>query len=257
MKKHDSSKHQKTKKKFPKFKIKKSDFWKYATFICVILLIYVLAADTGSVSAKNAGNIALTYINTNLLPAGNTAELNSVTETNGVYAIDISINGQAYTSYVTKDGKMLFTQEGIDMTKEVEAPQETAPTQAQGPEDWTVFENELPADIKSKILSFESEEPETYEGRILEFKNFEEIPKTLIVFYSASCGWCTRYYPVLLEAKEKYPQITIYTLDLNSFRDIANKYGITGTPGNVINGKYKVSGYMPIDDLSAILDKLN
>ncbi len=246
----------KHKKKSTKFKIKKSDVWKYATFICIVLLVILIVNKTGTVSADKAGNIALTYINTNLLQAGNSAELNSITETNTVYAMDITINGQDYTSYVSKDGKMLFTT-GIDMTKKVEAPQETEPTQAQGPEDWTVFENELPADIKSKILSFESEEPETYEGRILEFKNFEEIPKTLIVFYSASCGWCTRYYPVLLEAKEKYPQITIYTLDLNSFRDIANKYGITGTPGNVINGKYKVSGYMPIDDLSAILDKLN
>ena len=247
----------KHKKKSTKFKIKKSDMWRYATFICIVLLVILIVNKTETVSAEKAGNIALNYINTNLLQPGNSAELNSVTETNGVYAIDISINGQAYTSYVTKDGKMLFTQEGIDMTKEVEAPQETAPTQTQGPEDWTVFENELSADIKSKILSFESEEPETYEGGILEFKNFEEIPKTLIVFYSASCGWCTRYYPVLLEAKEKYPQITIYTLDLNSFRDIANKYGITGTPGNVINGKYKVSGYMPIEDLSDVLNKLS
>ncbi|TKJ17732.1 hypothetical protein CEE44_04330 [Candidatus Woesearchaeota archaeon B3_Woes] len=257
MKKHSSTKHKTTKKKSTKFKIKKSDFWKYTTFICVILLIYVLAAGTGSVSEKNAGNIAINYINTNLLPEGNTAELNSITETNGVYAVDLSINGQSYTSYVTKDGKMLFTQEGIDMTKEVEASVETTPTQPQGPEDWTVFENELSADIKSKILSFETGSPETYEGRILEFKSFEEIPKTLIVFYSPGCGWCKKYYPVLLEAKEKYPQLKIYALELNDYRNVANKYGITGTPGNVINGKYKVSGYMPIGDLSDILNKLS
>ncbi|MFH1592681.1 MAG: thioredoxin family protein [Candidatus Woesearchaeota archaeon] len=124
-------------------------------------------------------------------------------------------------------------------------------------EDWTVFENELPAEIKSQILAFDKENPEPYEGRITEFKNYDSIPKTLTVFYSAGCGWCKRYYPVLLEAMDKYPEIEIYTLDLGSNSDVGSIYAVRGTPANIINGKYLVSGYMPIEDLSEVLDKLN
>lgn len=127
----------------------------------------------------------------------------------------------------------------------------------QAAEDWTVFENKIPSDIESKILAFDDEEPELIGERLLEFKNFESIPKTLIVFYHPGCGWCQRFHPVLLEAKEKYPEITIYTVLITDYAGIAGKYGIAGTPSNVINGKYAVYGYMTIEALTEILDEVN
>ena len=125
--------------------------------------------------------------------------------------------------------------------------------------DWNIFENEISFDIKSKILSFSTETSQEYDVsmRINEFVNYELIPKTLIVFYSLGCGWCSEYHPVLVEVMEKYPEINIYALELSDNRDIAEKYGVTGTPANIINGKYFVSGYKPLEDLSKILDELN
>jgi len=232
---------------------KKINTWQIATIVFAVLFllaIFNVFSFSGS-TAKITGN-AIGYINENLLE-GTEAELINSEKEHGIIKANLLIEGQPAEIYISPDGKLLFP---------VAIPLEEIPQQfdSQPPvteEDWTVFENELPLDIKSKILSFEGEEPEVYEGRILEFNNFELIPNTLIAFYSHGCGWCTRYYPVLLEAKEKYPEVAIYTLQLGNYRDVADKYGITGTPGNVINGKYKVSGYMPIEDLSEILDKLN
>jgi len=36
-------------------------------------------------------------------------EIDNVRDTNGVYEFDLKVNGQAYVSYITKDGKILFT----------------------------------------------------------------------------------------------------------------------------------------------------
>jgi protein-disulfide isomerase len=111
--------------------------------------------------------------------------------------------------------------------------------------------------IKSKISDFTTENPVNSAEGISEFKSYDLIPNTLIVFYEPECGWCKRYYPVLIEAEKKYPEIDIYVPRLTENRDIASKYGITGTPSNVINGKYAVGGYMPLEGLSEVLDSLN
>jgi hypothetical protein len=111
-----------------KLKIKKSEIWKYVSGFLLLLLIVSVAYSTlgdknveGAVSADEAASIAVDYINANLLQPGTSAELKEVTEKNGVYAVDLSIGGQDYTSYVTKDTGILFTS-GIDMNEEVEAP---------------------------------------------------------------------------------------------------------------------------------------
>ncbi|MBA7549795.1 hypothetical protein ES705_42290 [subsurface metagenome] len=113
--------------------------------------------------------------------------------------------------------------------------------------------------MESKILSFNYEEPEVYdeELRINEFKNYELIPKMLIVFYSPGCGACQGYFPVLVEAMEKYPEITIYALNSGQNANLAEKYGVAGVPTTIINVKYKIVGSKPLESLSEILDKLN
>ena len=64
----------------------------------------------------------------------------------------------------------------------------------------------------------------------------------------------TKYYPVLVEVQEEQPELTIYALDLNDNRDIAEVYQVTGTPASIINGKYKISGYL---DKEVLDEKLN
>jgi hypothetical protein len=108
-----------------KLKIKKSEIWKYVSGFLLLLLLISVAYSAfnreDSVSPEEAAKIAVDYINTNLLQPGTTAKLKEVTETNGVYAIELSISGQDYTSYVTKDTGILFTS-GIDLNEEVISP---------------------------------------------------------------------------------------------------------------------------------------
>ena len=218
---------------------------------CTLLIITIIKPFSGGISEGEAQEKAIAHIN-EVLQGRAIANVDSITEENNLYKLDLNIGGEVIESYMTKDGSLLFPS-AMDLTQPI---QTITGSTAQEQEDWSVFEEELPENIISQISSFENEQPEIYEGKILEFKNYELIPNSLIVLYSAGCGWCGEYYPVLLEAKEKYPEITIYTLDLSISQDIANKYGITGTPANIINGKYLVSGYMPIEDLTETLNKL-
>jgi len=58
-------------------------------------------------------------------------EITSVKETNGVYEFQLKLENQAYTSYITKDGKLLFTS-GVKLedTKKADPAASAANTQA-------------------------------------------------------------------------------------------------------------------------------
>ncbi len=64
-------------------------------------------------SPQQVAEKAINYINENF-DVGGAASLISVGEENGVYKIHLKIGENEYDSYVTKDGKLLFT-EGIDL----------------------------------------------------------------------------------------------------------------------------------------------
>jgi len=63
--------------------------------------------NTG-MSAETIAKNSVNHLNTNVLQAGNTAELVSYSEESGVIKMKITIAGKAYDSYATKDGKLLF-----------------------------------------------------------------------------------------------------------------------------------------------------
>ena len=110
-----------------KFKLKRAEVWKYlAIFFAVLLAVSVVTngfkGNIAGIGKDDAAEKAVEYINANLLRPGNTAELGSVEEFDNVYSLEITVGGQKYTSYVSKDGKMLFTS-GVDMNAEVEEPE--------------------------------------------------------------------------------------------------------------------------------------
>ena len=92
---------------------KKLNKWKISTFVLIIILIAVVAFSgfnplsltTGNAVAQNAVN----FINTNMLQ-GQTATIEDVSSTSGVYKTSINIQGQPAEVYVTKDGKLMFLQ---------------------------------------------------------------------------------------------------------------------------------------------------
>lgn len=72
---------------------------------------------------------AIDFINANLLKGGSKAELvGDVTEESGLYKFKLKIEGREYTSFVTKDGKILFPEEGINLDKKIgEVPKRKVP----------------------------------------------------------------------------------------------------------------------------------
>ena len=90
--------------------------------------VVTLSNPSGNaLSADEAADNAIDFINSYMLQPGTTAELVDVTEEDYLYMITISISGQEYDTYVTKDGVMLFTS-GIDITDLPETTDTTVPT---------------------------------------------------------------------------------------------------------------------------------
>ena len=80
-------------------------------------------------SPQEAAQKGVNYINENLLQEGVTASLVDVVEENGLYKIRLKVGEKEYISYVTKNGKILFPEEGIDLEKKIAKEETPASTQ--------------------------------------------------------------------------------------------------------------------------------
>lgn len=67
---------------------------------------------------QSMGEIAIKYINENLLPPEIIASLVDISDSDSVYKIRLSIEGNEFDSYVSKDGKFLFP-DGYDMSQPI------------------------------------------------------------------------------------------------------------------------------------------
>ena len=108
------------------------DFKQYWSIILTILLIAILVGmgrtQTSFLglsfnSGQKAAQKALDFINANMLQ-GQTASLENVKTVSGVYEFKLKIGEQEYTSYVTKDGKILFTS-GVEISPVTSTPTTT------------------------------------------------------------------------------------------------------------------------------------
>lgn len=103
---------------------------KYTIFAVIALISVVVGAggyylyqQTQVLSAEEAKNNALTFINENLLQPGTTAEFVSVGEENGLYKIVVKVGENEPEVYVSKNGKFLFIQPPIDISASIEQEQ--------------------------------------------------------------------------------------------------------------------------------------
>ena len=85
----------------------------------VVLLLLIAGAlyyfgqkGKNTISKEDSSAKVIDFINTNLLNGQATATLKETTEESGVYKILFSVEGQDYTFYNSKDGKLLFTSGG-------------------------------------------------------------------------------------------------------------------------------------------------
>jgi protein-disulfide isomerase len=117
-----------SKKKTVVIRVPHVNIWMIATLVLAVLLIVVYLGGTGEItglsvkvtglSANDAANKAIDYINKNLVQTG-TATFVSVKETNGVYEVTTAYQGQDIPIYVTKDGILLFVSQPINTGTQV------------------------------------------------------------------------------------------------------------------------------------------
>jgi hypothetical protein len=122
------------------FKIKKSAIWMMVSIVLAVFFVISIlthgfrggigGSSVAAISADDAADKAVTYINENLLTAGQTATLKSVEESNNLYNLKLDIGGREFDTYVTKDGELLFPSV-VNMDTEITPP--ATDTQQQPP----------------------------------------------------------------------------------------------------------------------------
>jgi hypothetical protein len=109
---------------------------------------YFIKGKAKVLSAQDAANEAIDYINNYMLQQGYTATLGNVTEENGLYKVEFDISGNKYTSYVSKDGKYFFPT-GYDLTNSAGST-----TEETGSETATETEKSDNPDLKLFVMSY-------------------------------------------------------------------------------------------------------
>ena len=97
-------------------------------------------------SPQSAGDKAIAFINEAIKEQGATASLISVAEENGVYKIHLKIGEKEYDSYVTKDGRLLFSS-AYDLTNQTENNSQTQNSSQ------SVSKRDVP-DVKLFVMSY-------------------------------------------------------------------------------------------------------
>ncbi|NQU82743.1 MAG: DsbA family protein [Parcubacteria group bacterium] len=149
--------------------------------VAVIVLAYMNfgGVTAGGLSATEASETALTFINNYMLEPGNEAVIiGEVVEDKGLYKFNIEVGGQEVSSYVTKDGTMLFPQGGVDLTE--------------------VEENQDAPEGSPQTVT------PTYDANSHIRGNFEA-PITIIEFSDFQCSFCARFHDTMKEVAEAYP----------------------------------------------------
>ena len=169
---------------------RRATFWKVSTVILLVLLVLVIYTEgvpTGLSVADDdeAVEKAIDFINENLLLGMASAELQEVTVERGMYKLDLTVTGstgleQEFTSYITKDGQLLFPS-AIDMS-EYDLTEET--------------EEEEEVEEEVERIEVDTTGDPVYGD--------ENAPITIIEFSDFECPFCSRGYETINEVKELY-----------------------------------------------------
>lgn len=168
-------------------KNKKIMLKKKENIIIVVLAVAVIAlaymqfgtSTPSSLSAEDASKTALSFINEYMLEPGTEAELvGTAVSDKGLYKFFINLEGEEISSYITKDGTMLFPQGGIDLT-EVNASEGT-------PYD-SLEVQAITYDENSNIIG--------------EFT----APITIVEFSDFQCSFCAKFHNIMKEVMDAYP----------------------------------------------------
>ncbi|MFH1474217.1 MAG: hypothetical protein ABIE55_05010 [Candidatus Aenigmatarchaeota archaeon] len=118
---------------------KEMNMWKVLSLVLIVVvcisLFFIFGGATSGMTIldpQDAADKALAFINDNLVQPGTTASFISVEENAGMYNVTVSYQDNDIPVYVTKDGTYVFLAAPVDITEEIEQPQQ--PPEQQPPE---------------------------------------------------------------------------------------------------------------------------
>jgi len=170
----------KEKKSENKDSIKLKFSWRgLSVVLAVLLLISLFIGDfsfgTGKVIEEKAQK-AVDLINEN--QEGVNAQLTGIKELNGLYQVDISVLGEVYQAYISKDGKLFFPQ-AVDLDTYEAPPSQNSPS------------------LNNQRLEVSSDDDA--------FLGDENAPVTIIEFSDYQCPFCERFWSETLPSiKSEY-----------------------------------------------------
>lgn len=164
-------------------------------------------------SPQEAAQKAINYINENLVKKGVVVSLVDVVEENGLYKFRLKVGEQEFVSYVTKDGKIFFPEEGIDLEKAVTAQPETQGEKTPTIGNFSVSKDEVCREDGKPIVYF---------------------------FGSKSCPHCAWEHPIIEKVAKSFEGYISFhnNMDVNADTDIFGKYSTGGIPTLVFGCKY-------------------
>lgn len=190
-------------------------------------------------SAEKAGEKVMEYI-AKTIPDTQASLLNIVEE-KGLYKLTLKIEEQEFISYVTKDGKLLFPYEAIDL-EEAAAAKEESESEPEG-ENYTI-------------------------GNFLVSKDdvCQENGKPIVYFFgSAGCPHCTWEHPIAEKVASSFGEQIVFHNNMDSQNDneVFKKYSTGGIPTLVLGCKYyrvgsgeNLGGEEETKNLTALVCKL-
>lgn len=167
----------------------------------------------GAVSAEEAKEIVMDFINNTMLQGQTPASFSAISEEYGLYKVDIIFQGNPFTSYLSKDGKTFFP-EGMNI-EEIKSMSQTTgqnlPTSTQ-----TVNEPQESVVVPENISSFVS---------CLKDNGF--------VYYGANwCPYCASLTNDVFGGKEVVAPIYV---ECTEETELCRQKGIEGYPTILIN----------------------
>jgi len=227
-------------------RMRSSNIWKITTVIFLVLFVGALYFNGMPSFSQNDAAVdnAIGFINDNMLMGMATAEVQDVTEEYGLYKVDLLISSttedlsQEYTSYITKDGKILFPTV-VDLTEYATIDTTEQPT-----------ETAQEVQVNTEVMNVDySNEP---------VLGNENAPITIIVYSDFQCPYCQRGYYTMEQVIDEYGENlkAIFKNFPLSFHEYAEKAAEAGECANdqgmfweLHNLMYKNNQALTVEDL--------
>lgn len=160
--------------------------------------------EEGNISADDAANKMISFINDNLLQGQSQASLTGTMEEHGNYKVSFEVEGQALDWRISKDGKIIYPN-AIDLEQEEQESDSLG--------GFTVTSEEVCMEDGKPIVYF---------------------------FGSESCPHCQWEHPVTEQVMAKFGNLISFhnNMDNNEDMDIFSAYSTGGIPTTVLGCQY-------------------